>query len=185
MAVLGLILATFGIAQQAHAQLDKLTGRRVRLSLVRAPGGISTSPIGTLTEVTADSLMLAADVGRMSVARRSIWRLDVRVGTQRKTKTGAVAGMAMGAFGLAAVGAATTEPCNEDEVLFGLSPSPAQVAFVGVLAGGLLGAAIGAVFGSSVQVDRWHEVDLRVAEMAAAPGRPFVPTPSLRVVIRI
>ena len=186
-AFLALILSAPLFCAPAQAQLEELAGRRVRLSLVRAPGGISTSPVGVLTELTADSLVLSAEDEIVSIPRRDIQRLDVSTGTRRMTAQGALAGLAMGAFGLGALAATTndSDSCNNKDGWFCIEFSDAEVGAAGAIVGGVLGAVLGAVIGSSMRSDRWQRVDLKVTDIAAAPGRSFMPVPSVRLVISI
>lgn len=186
-ALMGLILTAILYCPPAQAQLEELTGRRVRVSLVRVPGGISTSPIGVLTEVTADSLVLSAEDERVSIPRSTIQRLDVSIGTKRMTGQGALAGLALGAFafGAVAVTGADPDPCGGEDVWLCFEPSVELIVLGGAVTGALLGAVLGAAIGSSMQGDRWERVDLRFSAIAAAPGRSLAPLPTVRLVIRI
>lgn len=186
-ALMGLILIAILYCPPAQAQLEELTGRRVRVSLVRTPGGISTSPIGVLREVTADSLVLSAEDEIVSIPRSTIQRLDVSIGTKRMTGQGALAGLAVGAFTLGAVAATgtDTDSCGGEDVWLCFEPSVELAALGGAMTGALLGAVLGAAIGSSIQTDRWERVDLRFSAIAPAPGRSLAPLPTLRLVVRI
>jgi hypothetical protein len=159
--LLGGILTSPLLAQQssipAHARV------RIRHA------GTRNWTTATFTRRDADSLYLDTASGEAAFARSGITEMDVSRGMRRRTLSGALyGGLILGGIGagLGALAAATDE--TEDGDL------GAEAAFVGaglgVVAGGLLGAGIGAL----IKTERWETVDPKSLQLSLI----FTPSPS-------
>ena len=159
-----LVLLAGSVAVSLAAQSAKLsTPSRIRVK--QGPG--SSWITGTLLRGSADSLYLMSDRREVAVARDRVTRLDVSQGQKRNTvaglKNGAIVGGGIGTLlGILVL-------ANEDESWFDYG---AEVIPITAVASGILGAALGAGFGTLQITDRWERVEANSPAMTVivAPG---------------
>ena len=146
-------------------------GNRIRVTLPvekkAAFGRMNARRVGSLVEVTTDSLTILTETGTpLKLPLSGVERLDVSLGTTRMIQRGALTG---GAFGgalvgiIAAVGTSDrSNACPPEEWCLGFQfdVSPGVAFTAGFLMGMLPGAAIGALAGTAIRADKWAEVPL-------------------------
>ena len=122
---------------------------------------------GTLSRSSADSLYLMTDSREVAVAREHVTHLDISRGKKRNTvaglKNGAIVGGTIGTLlGILVL-------ANEDESWFDYG---AEVIPITAVASGILGAALGAGFGTLQITDRWERVEATSPPMTVliSPG---------------
>lgn len=134
-----------------------LIGQRARV--VTDPAGLTDPPVGVLSLLTADSVVLKTGNG--------VWqpihlgpgrRLEISRGITSKAGRGAGIGALAGGVGLAFVGAVSCAGDNEDGFFY---ISPAACALGGGLIGAGAGALVGLVIGSVSKTEHWVEVPAR------------------------
>jgi hypothetical protein len=149
--VIGILFATESTAQ---APLGVRPGSRVRVAL----GGHTEPRIGTLTRLTADTIVVDA----VSIARSDVTRFDLSVGQKSRWLRGLGLGFGAGLAIGAVIGAA--HPCLDGEFtqLF-------CATFFGAV-GAAAGAPLGAVFGSGSHTDRWRRMAPDRLVLSAGPA---------------
>lgn len=138
---------------------------RVRMATVTF-GDQRVDLIGHLTNLNTDSVVVRAPDGtRMAVPIASLQRFELSQGVHNYLRKGAWYGLAGGIAG--GVGSALFLVCGERRCQ-NVGDSRAQYAFILGLGGGLVGTGIGALVGSLIRTERWHEVPLPALRAAAS-----------------
>jgi len=128
-------------------------GARVRVEAPEQFGGRRT---GTVVERLQGGLVVRFDGGRALLVRRAAIRsLDVSLGRRRHTRTGALAGAAVGLVGgfvyLTAISTSSDTDFRGGQYL------------VATLGGAALGATLGSAIGFLVETERWQPSPVRVS----------------------
>lgn len=144
MATLLVLIAAFGAAGPANAQVALREGVRIRIE------GEGRQLVGALIQVRLDSVILATDRElRDGLRRTAIHRFEVSRGARRATVLGATIGLVSLGVGALLYGAAESATC---EVSCGRANDAATFAAIGALAGG--------IGGSFFLRERWERVML-------------------------
>jgi hypothetical protein len=148
-----------------QASLPITVGSKVRLL---APMTIEGEQKGIIQQVDEKSLTLnLTNRTSITVARSAITRLEVSTGQKRQWLKGMVIGAVIEGVGLAAT-ATIQQDCSASSSSGSLCfSSRAEALGVGVAAGALVGAGIGALF----KGDRWSAVPLEAVRVSLAPTR--------------
>ncbi len=159
--ILVAILAFTPLAN-ATAQVPVRPGARVRVTFCPPDfscAGSGRTSVGTLLAWKADSLVMESNGDTLAVPLDIVTGLDVSWGQKSRTLKGAGIGFLVGgAAGLAtaAIACAIAGDCDADSPYTGL-----VYAYLGGL-GAVVGALTGAIIGSTITVDRWVDVPLRL-----------------------
>lgn len=140
-------VASRAMAQEPVPVVD--SGARVRLSTD------SGTIVGSLVRADSAGFWISTELSpqQVFVSRGSVKRLEVGLGTRSHAGQGALAGLFIGAgVGVIAGVAEGSDPPNS---LIGFSAGD-KAAILGLTLGGV-GAALGALIGSGVTEDDWHE----------------------------
>src|SRR5690606_7666563 len=183
---LAVVLLSLLTAGPADAQLENLTGARVRLT-IGPPGAHVTKVKGVLIGVSPDSVTLANDDVMRSVLRTHIRQVDISAGRRRMTLRGAVTGAGIGALTFGVIAATTNDPnyCEkQQDGWFCIDYTTPQVFLMGSLAGGLLGLLVGGIVGFVTTTDRWARLDAQVATLPTMPREGMAPA-GVRLVVRL
>lgn len=149
-------------------------GDRVR---VWAPSVGVESMVGTVLALRPDTIVIE-DGRHVVLAISSVTKLEVSRGTRSRARTGGMVGLIAGAAAGAVIciasecsiisGSAESE-LLEDERLSSLALATAL--------GGLVGYGLGVLIGSTMKVDIWEEIPLRLLRVSIVPssgGKPSV-----------
>ena len=145
-----------GRAAAGDASTPDILRKRVRLSL---EGDRRVQ--GRLTAMDAETFTLFPDGKRapVRIERAQVQRLEVSRGRTRYTLVGVAIGLGVG------VALPVHEPCDSSPALF----CPRGINRMAAVGGSLIA---GAVLGSAVSIERWHDVgDRRVRVGLALPPR--------------
>jgi len=159
------LLVCAGTDLVAQAQpVDLVPGRRIRVHRQT-----QSTLIGALLSVSSDTLtMITTGPDTVAVARSTIRRVDVAVGTKSQAGKGAVTGLLIGGLGGALLGVASS---GSDDGDF-LDAGPAEWAVSGAVFFGAIGAGVGALIGSGHRTDRWEAVVVPTVTVIPVPGKP-------------
>lgn len=134
-----------------------LLGQRARV--VTDPTGMTDPPVGILSLLTTDSVVLKTGDGVWQPFRLGPnARLEISRGITSKAGRGAGIGAIVGGIGVAIIGASECARQNDGSIIV---VTPAQCALAGALFGAGTGALVGMVIGSSSKTEQWVEVPAR------------------------
>jgi hypothetical protein len=169
LALIGLasLLAVSAVQGQSVATV----GERVRITTPSQRG--SYRYVGRVSDVTRDSLTVQSpDVGTRSVAIADITMLEVSRGVRGNGRRGMLYGSVIG-LGLGAVVGAATYKKPDCNTTFLCPAGPAIDITAGALVGGVVGLAVGGLWGASHPSDRWSRRmlnDVGLAPLAHGRG---------------
>lgn len=138
----------------------------------------STSRIGLLTAIDADSVTVRSDAGETRFSIDDVRRLRVSEGREHKWAQGWAIGLLAGGTLGAVVGLASKAPAEDPNCDF-LCPTRNQDAVFGGLGAGVLGSLVGAGIGALASGERWSRIS-RFAQRVAV--RPLSNSPGALVV---
>lgn len=139
------------------AVVQSALGERVRLTYRPGPHARVERFVGRLTQANSDSLSVHGDDHSIVVPLPRVDQLEISRGQTSHTGTGALVGLIGGGVILGAIAASSASEC-EGLCIGPTEPEP--LFLIGALVGGLGGAAVGALMGSAIRVDRWEQVPL-------------------------
>jgi hypothetical protein len=153
-----------------HAAAQQL-GQRIRV--LATTDSAARGIVGDLLAQDSDSLRLrvGGQAQPVSVARRSLQRLEVGRGQQRAVVTGARIGVGLGVLVGAIIEASSQAARSCDGWLTSLCnlDRKARVVQAGLI-GGAVGGVLGAALGYGVRVERWEGLPLSRARVTVAPN---------------
>ncbi|HWZ27473.1 MAG TPA: hypothetical protein VNX15_02870 [Gemmatimonadales bacterium] len=163
--IAGLSLVWLGLARPSSSQERVAPGTRVRVTTDSGP------IVGSLVKADSTGLWVSRSSGPLNVfvPRRSVKTLEVSLGTRNHTGKGALVGFLIGAGSGVIGGLASGDDPPTSFVRFSAGD---KAALLGVLFGGV-GAGFGALVGSGMTDDDWHEVSPSTVRLSVrvAPGR--------------
>lgn len=132
-------------------------GQRVRIRST----AVDSLVVGTLTTISADSLVVQTTDGTRSLGTRTVQRIDVSQGMGHAGRQGAKIGALVGGLAGALGGFASHQECSAEGSCFFDEPLP-EILGAGV-AGALAGAGAGFLIGLTQRRERWQPAALAVA----------------------
>ncbi len=132
-------------------------GQRVRIRST----AVDSLVVGTLTTISADTLVLQTTDGARPFGTRTVQRIDVSQGMGHAGGRGAKIGAFVGGLAGALGGFASHQECSADGSCFFDEPLP-EILGAGV-AGALAGAGAGFLIGATQRRERWKPAALDVA----------------------
>jgi hypothetical protein len=155
MSVARLALLCLLLPAALPAQIQ--TGQRLRVRTTTAPEPL----IGTLLSFSTDTLILQTADDTLPLGIRTIQRVEVSRGMGHAGGRGAKIGAFVGVPAGAILGVVAHQSCTEDDACFYEEPLPEIVG--GAFFGGLAGAGLGYIIGSTKRREQWKEASLNVA----------------------
>jgi hypothetical protein len=132
-------------------------GQRVRIRST----AVDSLVVGTLTSITADTLVVQTTDGARPLGTRTVQRIDVSQGMGHAGGHGAKIGAFVGALAGALGGFVSHQECSAEGSCFFDEPVPEVLG--AAVAGALAGAGAGFLIGATQRRERWKPAALDVA----------------------
>jgi hypothetical protein len=165
-----LLVAGTSLLPLAHPAAQQL-GQRIRVLATDVTP--ARWVVGDLVTQDGDSLQLrvAGQAQPISVARRSLHRLEVSQGQRRAVRDGAGIGFGLGVIvgALTQVNKQSSRSCDGWFSSLCSLDREAHVVQAGLI-GGAVGGLLGAALGYAVKSERWEGLPLGRARVGVAPG---------------
>lgn len=138
----------------AQARSSVVVGDRIRVVIAQPAG---TPLVGTVSAVTADSLLLQVEgtAAPLAIEKSTIMKIDVSKGRHGHTGKGAGIGLGLGVLGGGIAGAIDEAHCNG--ICFLNTDASVEA---GAIVFGALGAVAGALIGTFARSERWRPATL-------------------------
>lgn len=181
---------TFLYSSISQAQMQSIKeGDRVR---IYAPTVSKRAVTGMIDSISPSAIAVMTKKSTVVIPNTSISRLSVSRGKKRNIGKGIGIGAVSGGLILGITTLATNPPpdqCGSDSELFcgTFEISDGEAFTIGAVLGVLAGGAIGAIVGAATQTDRWEKIPVKVSiEMAPSYTDLFKvnPTVSFRLSLR-
>ncbi|MFL5562949.1 MAG: hypothetical protein ACJ79K_15870 [Gemmatimonadaceae bacterium] len=164
---LALLLATGSAGALARAQSPASVGERVRVTTPAQKGAYRY--VGSVSAATRDSLTVqTADAGARTVAVANISKLEVSRGRRGNGRRGMLYGSVIGIGAGALLGAATYKKPECAGVAYFCPGNSSADITAGGLVGGVVGLAVGGIWGATHPSERWAPRSLGAVGLAPA-----------------
>ena len=162
---LALLLAAGSASALAHAQSPASVGERVRVTTPEQKGAYRY--VGSVSAATRDSLTVqTADAGARTVAVANITKLEVSQGRRGNGKRGMLYGSVIGIAAGAVLGAVTYKKPECAGVAYFCPEGSGLDVTAGGLLGGIVGFAVGGLWGATHPSERWAPRSLGAVGLA-------------------
>lgn len=162
---LAFVLLAGAASTTAHAQSPVSVGERVRVTTPAQQGAYRY--VGSVSAATRDSLTVqTADAGARTVAVANITKLEVSQGRRGNGKRGMLYGSVIGVGAGALLGAATYKKPKCAGVAYFCPAGSGIDVTAGALLGGVVGFAVGGIWGATHPTERWTRRSLGTVGLA-------------------